>query len=256
MASFHFSIKSGKKGKAANHAAYIAREGRHGGNLQEPDLVAMEYGNMPDWANGNPSLFWKMADKHERANGAAYREFELALPAELTLEQQRELLDEFIEQEVGSKPYQLAIHAPTAALEDVKQTHSHIMISDRVPDGMNRPPEQHFKRFNPVHPEIGGCKKDSGGKAPCVLKENVRTIRSKFAELQNKVLEKYGHSARVDARSNRERGIDKEPEKHLGAAAIKQMAEEDKTQIKDKRKSKSPDRKSANEISAQPTQKG
>jgi len=39
-------------------------------------LVFVQHGNLPAWANGDPAIFWKAADKYERANGAAYREFE------------------------------------------------------------------------------------------------------------------------------------------------------------------------------------
>ena len=232
------SVKTGKRGSAANHAAYIAREGKFGKNLQEPDLVAMEYGNMPDWALGKPIVFWKMADQNERSNGAAYREFELALPVEFSNEQQRELLDDFICTAVGDKPYQLAIHEPVAALGGIKQPHAHVMISDRVPDGIERSPEQTFKRYNAAHPELGGRKKDSGGKDPATLKNDLKTLRAEYANLQNQHLEQNGFDARVDARSNHERGIDKRPEKHMGAAAIKQMSENEKTQVNDKRKSK------------------
>jgi hypothetical protein len=238
MASYHLSVKTGKRGSAASHAAYIAREGKFGRNLVEPDLVALEFGNLPDWALGNPQRFWKMADKCERSNGAAYREFELALPSELTNEQQRELLDDFISKVVVNKPYQMAIHEPTASLGGIKQPHGHIMISDRVPDSINRHPEQHFKRFNSAHPEIGGCRKDSGGKDPVTLKNDLKNLRAEFAELQNHHLEKNGHAARVDHRSYRDRGIDKVAERHLGPAAIKKMTEDEKMTIKDKRKSK------------------
>lgn len=225
MASYHLSIKSGKKGKAASHAAYIARQGKHSKNQ---DLVAMESGNMPAWANGNPSLFWKAADSYERVNGAAYRELELALPSELTHDQQLELVHEFIKQEIGEKPFQLAIHAPQASLGEVPQPHLHAMYSDRKPDGIDRPPEQHFKRFNPTNPELGGCKKDSGGKDRATLKVEVKSRREKWAEIQNHYLEKHGHSARVDHRSNRERGIEWDAERHLGHAGIKKMSVEEK----------------------------
>lgn len=237
MATYHLSIKNGKKGKAANHAAYIAREGKHGKNLDEPDLVALEHGNLPAWANGDPLYFFKMSDAGERVNGAAYRELEFALPSELTLEQQCELAREFAKQQIGEKPFLLAVHSPTAALGDVQQPHGHAMFSDRTPDGIERTPEKHFSRYNSANPELGGCKKDSGGKAPAILKDELKSRRASFAELQNKFLEKYGHAARVDHRSYRERGIAKDAEKHLGAAAIKKMEETDKVQIKDKRKS-------------------
>lgn len=228
MASYHLSIKSGRKGKAANHAAYIAREGKHGRSEEKLDLISKEHGNLPEWANGNPLTFWKMADAHERANGAAYREYELALPQELGKEQCQELLREFIRTEIGDKPYQLAIHCPVAAIGGVQQPHAHIMFSDRKPDGIDRGPDQHFKRHNPTNPELGGCKKDSGGKDRALLKEQVVATREAWANIQNAALEKYGHTARVDHRSNKARGIERESEKHLGQARIKKMTVEEK----------------------------
>lgn len=254
MATFHYTIKSGKRGKAATHAAYIARQGKHGKDGKKEDLVFVQHGNLPDWAYGDPSVFWKAADTHERANGAAYREFEVALPTELTYEQNIELVQEFVQQTIGNKTFQVAIHEPIAAIGGVAQPHMHAMLSDRMPDEIQRLPEQYFKRFNAKHPEQGGCKKDSGGNEPVVLKQKVGLLRESWANLQNAHLAKHGHAVRVDHRSNRERGIDKEPEKHLGAAAIKNMSDEDKAKISDKRKNISRDRKSAAEISAQPIQ--
>jgi hypothetical protein len=239
MASYHLCVKTGKRGTAASHAAYIAREGKHGKDEKQHDLIAVEHGNMPTWANNDPEKFWKMSDKYERANGTAYKEFEIALPSELTLEQQLALSHEFAKQEIGKKPYQFAIHGPIAALGNVTQMHGHFMTSDRIPDDFSRPPELHFKRYNQKHPELGGCKKDSGGRDPSVLEDEIRSRRKRWAELQNKHLEMHGHASRVDHRSNRDRGIEKEPEKHLGAAAIKKMTEEEKAQIRDKRQSNS-----------------
>lgn len=237
MASYHLSVKSGKPGKAASHAAYIAREGKHGKNEIKLDLMAKEHGNLPEWANGSPATFWKMADMHERINGATYREFEIALPAELSTNQNLELVRAFIKKEVGEKPYQFAIHAPNAALGEVAQPHAHIMLSDRKPDGIERSPDQHFKRYNPTNPEQGGCKKDSGGKDRGTLKNELVSRRENWAELQNFHLEKHGHTARVDHRSNRDRGIKQEAEKHLGHVAIKKMTTEDKKHYTDRRQS-------------------
>lgn len=234
MASYHFSIKSGKRGKAREHAAYIAREGKYGQNKGR-DLIAKEHGNLPEWAEDNPLLFWKMADEHERVNGSAYREFEMALPLELTPDQRLQLVRDFVKQEVGEKPYQLAIHEPQAALGGVKQPHGHIMISDRIPDGIERLPHQHFSRFNPSHPDQGGCKKISGGKDWGTFKNGLMTLRGNWAKLQNRYLEKYGHEARVDHRSNRDRGIDSEREKHLGTVEIKMMSSDEKQRFTAKR---------------------
>ena len=90
-----------RQGQASGHAAYIAREGRYAGRDGYEDLEATGYGNMPSWAEGEPALFWAAADRHERANGATYREIEIALPRELDPAQRQELVLDFIRREIG-----------------------------------------------------------------------------------------------------------------------------------------------------------
>lgn len=226
MPTYHLSIKSGKKGKAANHAAYITRQGRHGKNDKGNDLVVTGHGNLPDWAEDRPTAFWSAADENERANGAAYREFEVALPKELSLQENEALLKSFIEAELGMRPYQFAIHAPVAALGGVAQPHGHVMFSDRIPDEVERSPGQFFRRFNPVMPEAGGCKKASGGKSPLEMKQQITQIRENWATLQNECLAAHGVQGRVDHRSFVARGIDENPERHLGHLGIKKMDEQ------------------------------
>jgi hypothetical protein len=234
MASFHFTIKSGKKGSAEEHAAYITRAGKYGKGDKAEDLVATGHGNLPDWAADSQD-YWRAADKYERANGAVYREFELSLPNELSLEQQKELAETFIRQQVGDKMYEYAIHSPEASIGKVPNNHLHGMFSDRVPDEIERLPAQHFRRFNRKHPEKGGCRKDSGGRDRIVLRNELVSLRENCALLQNEFLEKYGHSARVDHRSHEARGIDATPERHLGPARVRQMTEDEKATLQAER---------------------
>ncbi len=238
MATFHMTIKSGKKGTAVIHAAYIGREGKYSKDEKAKDLVATGFGNLPVWAKENPAVFWEEADQNERANGAVYREYEVALPKELSTDQKRELVDAFIDRFIGDKTYQFAIHQPMAAIGKVAQAHLHAMVSDRLPDGIARSPQQHFKRFNRAQPEKGGARKDSGGKDRVVLRNEVISQRETWAQLQNELLEKYGHPARVDHRSHRERGIEALPERHLGPAKVRQMTEEEKEELQKKREGK------------------
>lgn len=237
MASYHLSVKSGKPGKAANHAAYITRQGKHSQNEASSDLIYTVHGNLPNWTYNEAPKFWKAADKHERVNGATYREFEFALPVELSIEQNKEVVHEFISKVIGDKPYQAAIHGPIAALGTVMQTHAHVMCSDRIPDGFERSEERHFKRYNPADPELGGCRKASGGKQSHQLKSELIDLRETVATLLNNHLEKNGHSARVDHRSHLDRGITKEPERHLGQARIKMMSPEYKALFQQGRES-------------------
>lgn len=226
MASFHHCIKSGKKGTACGHAAYIERRGRY--KTRGEDLIHSAYGNMPAWAANNPGLFWRMADKHERANGAAYREHEIALPNELHVDQLIALTERTVRELIGNKPYQYAIHAPDGSLAAIPNPHLHLMYSDRLPDGIEREPDRTFSRFNAKQPELGGCRKDSGGLSPLELRAGVIDARKTIAHLQNEALAEGGHDARVDHRSLSEQGRQRRPERHLGPARVRGMSTKEK----------------------------
>lgn len=236
MASMHLGIKSAKPGKAVNHSDYIVREGAYGKGDKSKDLKAKGFGNLPAGIN-TPREFWKAADQGERKNGAAYREMVVALPRELAEDHWEELVKEFISLAIPNKPHEYVIHCPKAALGEGLQPHAHVMYNDRIPDGIDRRPEQFFARFNPSNPERGGCKKDSGGLDPVAVKEAVRLKREIWAEVQNEHLAKHGHAARVDARSYRARGLQREVEQHLGPAAIRGMSISEKADYRQKRAS-------------------
>jgi hypothetical protein len=228
MASYHLTAKIGAKGKAAAHAAYISREGKYSGRERYEDLEATSAGNMPKWAEHEPAHFWNAADEHERANGSAYREIEVALPRELTPNQRRELVEDFVRRELGEQHvYQWGIHNPKAALEKGEQPHAHIMYSERRLDGIERDPDQFFKRYNAKNPERGGAQKASGGKARGAMKDELLATRQRWAEVQNEHLARHGHEVRVDHRSLRDQGIDRTPEKHLGGAGVRALAQLD-----------------------------
>jgi hypothetical protein len=228
-------VKSGKRGKASEHAAYIAREGKYCKEERVQDLVTKTHGNLPAWADDDPAYFWRMADKNERINGSAYIEYEISLPNELTQEQNLQLVKDFVEHAIGPKTYQFAIHAPEAAIGRVSQPHAHVMVNNRVPDGIDRSPQQHFKRFNSKEPDLGGCKKDSGGRHRGEMRDQLIATRVAFAALQNQHLAKHGHRERVDHRSNKERGLERLPEQHLGQSGVKNLNNEDRERIRQDR---------------------
>ncbi|MCP2770636.1 MobA/MobL family protein, partial [Salmonella enterica subsp. enterica serovar Typhimurium] len=85
----------------------------------------------------NPAELWKAADEFERKNGTAYREIEIALPRELTREQRIELVEDFVQKELGNRhAYQYAIHNPPGAIDGKEQPHAHIMFCERINDGI------------------------------------------------------------------------------------------------------------------------
>jgi len=235
MASYHLSVKTGGKGSASPHADYIVREGKYARG-KDSDLEHKESGNMPAWAAHKTSEFWKAADTFERANGCTYREIEIALPRELKPEQRLELVRDFVKQEIGDRhTYQFAIHNPKAAIAGGEQPHAHIMFSERLNDGIGRDPQQYFRRANSKDPERGGAKKVRFGENPTERKEYLVAQRERWADLQNKHLERHQHTDRVDARSLKEQGIEREPERHLGAGQVRQFDTDQRQAILERR---------------------
>ncbi|GLX91812.1 hypothetical protein Pfra02_43800 [Pseudomonas fragi] len=218
MAIARLSMKVGKAGKAGPHAAYIAREGQYAQRLERGEkLEASEAGNMPAWALHSAQKFWRAADANERSNGTTYREIEIALPRELTPDQRANLVREFVRQEVGEQhAYQWAIHTPSAA-DGGEQPHVHLMFSERQRDGIERDPEQYFKRYNSKTPEKGGARKGYGPHAGETLtaverKADLKALRMRWQDMTNQHLEKAGVEARIDMRSHAERQTGLEPE--------------------------------------------
>lgn len=213
MAIPRLSVKAGKSGGSTSHAEYIAREGKYTAEHSNDEAVYTEHGNMPSWAEHDPSTFWKAADQHERANGSPYREWVIALPRELTAEQRVELIKDFVKEEIGDKyPYQLAIHNPKA-MDGGEQPHCHLMFNERRQDGIQRDPDQYFKRANTKNPEKGGCKKDNTGIDHATRKGQIKELRQRWEEKCNQHLERAGSKERIDMRSYREQGIEKTPER-------------------------------------------
>ena len=227
MAIGRLSVKAGKPGRASSHSQYIARSGPYEYLLEREKsrgaseaLEATRHGNMPTWAQDNPALFWQAADAHERKNGAPYREFEIALPRELTPEQRLDLVQAWVNQEIGDRhPYQFAVHCPLAT-DGGEQPHAHIMFSERRLDGIERDPEQFFKRANSKNPERGGCKKGWGERPGETLTkaeraEEMKRTRARWEAMCNAHLAQAGVDASISMASHRDRGTGQEPERKL-----------------------------------------
>lgn len=212
MAVARLSVGIGKKGKAAPHALYIAREEKYA--KTDNDLEKLEFkghGNMPEWAQNRPNFFWKMSDEHERKNGTTYREHVISLPRELTALQRHRLVTDWIEQEINDKhAYQYAIHNPPA-VDGGEQPHLHLMFSERLRDSIEREPDIYFKRYNSKNPERGGAKKANTPKLSADRKADLIAQRERWETLCNKHLELSGSDARISMKSLKEQCIEREP---------------------------------------------
>ena len=214
-AIYHLSVRTSSRAKghsARAAAAYIQRAAEYG-REQGAELVYTESGHMPAWAEAEPTSYWDAADLYERANGRLCKKLEFALPLALSAAERRELAVGFAHHLTDGErlPYTLALHAGEG-----RNPHCHLMISERGNDGVERSPEQWFKRYNAAEPERGGARKSTALRPKAWLEET----REAWAEQTNQALERAGHAVRIDHRSLEAQGIERLPSVKLGAAAV------------------------------------
>lgn len=212
MAIYHLTAKTVSRGAsvtAAVRSDYIERCGRYASDHEE--VLHKGHGNMPAWASEAPRNYWEAADAHERANGRLFKQLEFALPKELSPEQQTALAASFCREMAQTKdgplPYSFAMHKG----HDKENPHCHLLISERVNDGVNRAPGLWFKRAG-KDPAKGGAKKTNELRP----REWLLHCRELWAERANHALRLAGHEARIDHRTLEAQGIDREPTTHLG----------------------------------------
>jgi ATP-dependent exoDNAse (exonuclease V) alpha subunit len=156
--------------------------------------------NAPDWS-ANRAALWNAAEQSEtRKNSTVAREFEIALPSELSPEERKRFAVDFAKEIVARHrcAADVAIHAPGKG-GDNRNHHAHILCSTRrlTPKGFTEKTRELDER-------------KSG---------EVDRWRERFAELQNERFQENGIDAQVDHRSLKAQGIDREPAEHLGVAA-------------------------------------
>ena len=233
MAEYHLHAKTHSRGAgkgAGGHVRYILREGTYAQNTVEQvngaviervrinrssEVLYAESGHLPAWAQ-TPAGYWDAADQYERANGTVYREIEFALPKELSDNENIELARSFAEELAavpglapgmgGATPYTLAIHRSE---KKSMLLHCHLMLSDKVNDGIERDAALWFRRAaNPgKDPARGGAPKTQARIGQEWLGDVVRPL---WARLANDALAHAEVDARIDHRSLEARRMEQE----------------------------------------------
>jgi hypothetical protein len=229
MASYHLSVKTIKRsaGRSATAAAAYRvgeriecqREGRvhdytRKQGIEETFILTPK--DAPDWASDRSRL-WNEAEASEtRRNSVTAREWELALPSEISAEDRSQITRDFAQELVSryGVAVDVAIHAPHRE-GDQRNHHAHVLTSTRKLEAGG---------FTAKTRVLDSAK--TGG-------VEIEQMRGLWAELQNRALERVGEVERVDHRSlekQREtaldRGdkltaeeLDRDPELKLGPAA-------------------------------------
>ncbi|MEM9670823.1 MAG: MobQ family relaxase [Pseudomonadota bacterium] len=228
MASYHLSVKTIKRSAGRSATAAVAyrvgeriecqREGRvhdytRKQGIKETFIVAPE--NAPAWAQDRSKLWNEVEASETRRNSVTAREWELALPSEVSDEDRSQITRQFAEELVSryGVAVDVAIHEPHRE-GDQRNHHAHVLTSTRKlePEG-----------FTAKTRVLDSAK--TGG-------VEIEQMRGVWAELQNRALERVGEVERVDHRSlekqreaAQERGdtlsaeeLDRDPELKLGPA--------------------------------------
>lgn len=281
MAIYHCQIKNISRGSGRSSVAsssyrsgtkltnerdgithdYTNKEGILHSEITAPD-------NAPDWAIDRGKL-WNEVEKIETDKDArTAREFELALPNELTRDQQIELTREFAQvlnkqgmvtdwsmhekhnkkSPKKNKELKLEIKVDDnfKPIDDEKNPHVHMMATTRPfnEDGTWGQKSKKEYILDENGQKIKTPNKNPNGrptiKSRCVettnwnKTETLENWRETWANIVNKHLELAGQAERVDHRSNKERGIDQIPTVHLGVAATAMERRGERTELGDK----------------------
>lgn len=213
MAIFHLTAKVVSRGKG--QSAIAAAAYRSGERLRDEQADEQKFyrtrterieftaiivpGAAPAWANDRNGL-WNHTERAEnRKDAQLAREIEVSLPHELTSSQRIGLVKDFAREQFVRRGYavDIAIHAPEAT-SDARNHHAHLLITMRTLSGAGF-----------------AAKKD-----PTMnTREQLAQWREQWARLVNRHLERHGHAERIDHRSLKEQGKDREPTIHLGYVA-------------------------------------
>lgn len=191
---------------AEAHVEYIDRErafAKKGGCVYKGN-------RLPEWAEGSPNKFFKAADRYSPKSSRRYKEFEFALQNELTLEQNLEIVQAFIDKVLPNHYYSFAVHDKIGAMSDgTHNLHVHLMFSPRIIDDVEekqeRAPKDYFKYPLRETAKDQSFEARRARGAPMERyfrqKEFLMNARRSYAEITNETLRKYGKSARIDHHS-------------------------------------------------------
>ena len=236
--TFHFSISMISRGKsksAVASAAYISCEKL----TNEWDGVIHDYHNKKGLLHSeiflpenvpkkfqDRSFLWNSVELNEKASNAQLaRNFIIALPKELSFEENKNLIIDFIQENFVSKGMiaDLAIHDESS--EGNNNVHAHIMTTLRPINekGLWQPKSKKEYVLDETGEKIklksGNYKTRKVELTDWNDKGNAEKWRESFASLCNRYLEKNNLEKRVDHRSFERQGIEEIPTIHLGASA-------------------------------------
>ncbi|MEK4750906.1 MobQ family relaxase [Niallia sp. FSL W8-0177] len=206
MAIYHFSVQVISRGKG--QSAVASASYRSGEKLRDEQTEQTKYykrevqpenhilapSHAPSWVQ-NREFLWNEVERSEtRKNSRLAREINIALPRELSNEQQTELIKGYVQEQFVDKGMiaDIAIHR-----DDKENPHAHVMLTTREIS------------------EDGFTTKNRDWNNKKLLEQ----WREQWSEHANKALEKENIQERITHQSHADRGLEILPTVHLGHVA-------------------------------------
>ncbi len=214
MATYHFSarvIKRSQNKSAVAAAAYRAGESYYdereskqwdyrGKSVSHSEILTPEHAG--EWAKDRETL-WNHVQNKERQwkNGQLARDIEIALPRELSLEENKKLVRNFAQDNFVDNGMiaDINIHEEKSS-DGGMNPHAHIMLT--------------MKSIDEQTGEFKSAKNRDWNN-----KNLLREWRENWATIVNNVYEEHGINESVDHRTLAEQGVAREPEIHVGFQA-------------------------------------
>lgn len=254
MAIFHMSfsnISAGKGRSAIASAAYRSgkklfdqKEGRSYFYARPvmPESFILTPKNAPEWASDRERLWNEVERKDRRANSRYAKEFNVALPVELSEDEQKELLTKYVQENFVDEGMvaDVAIHR-----DHPDNPHAHVMLTNRPfnPDGTwgLKSKRENILDENGNKTYTGNSRFPRSRKVWLVdwdKKEKINQWRHNWAVSVNQVLEQKNIPDRISEKSFIEQGIDDTPMQHEGINSKRYERKEFNQQVKNYRKAK------------------
>lgn len=254
MAIFHMSfsnISAGKGRSAIASAAYRSgkklfdqKEGRSYFYARSvmPESFILTPKNAPAWASDREQLWNEVERKDRRANSRYAKEFNVALPVELSEDEQKELLTKYVQENFVDEGMvaDVAIHR-----DHPDNPHAHVMLTNRPfnPDGTwgLKSKRENILDENGNKTYTGNSRFPRSRKVWLVdwdKKEKITEWRHNWAVSVNQVLEQKNIPDRISEKSFIEQGIDDTPMQHEGINSKRYERKEFNQQVKNYRKAK------------------
>ena len=252
MAIFHMSfsnISAGKGRSAIASAAYRSgeklfdnKEGRsyfYGRSIM-PETFILSPKNAPEWTNDRQRLWNEVEKKDRKANSRYAKEFNVALPVELSADEQKELLIKYVQENFVDEGMvaDMAIHR-----DHPDNPHAHVMLTNRPfnPDGTwgIKSKKQYILDENGNKTYTGTSKYPKSRKILMVdwdKKEKIIEWRHNWAVSVNQVLEQRSIPDRISEKSFEDQGINEVPTQHEGINSKRYERKAFNQQVEEQRK--------------------